>query len=144
MIGQAQRRSPTSSTEVVGSIRANPCAEADADKMSCSDVVALCTLDGTYGSSLPQPSSSVLSLPHYPWSLLVLLLGVVRLLKDRKKQWELQVDHGLFAIGKLDVTVSQLLTTHAMIVVYLNVLPPHASKQANRVILSVLVSVCIK
>ena len=35
------------------------------------------------------------------------LVGVVRLLKDGQKQWELQVDHSLFAIGKLDVTVSQ-------------------------------------
>lgn len=32
--------------------------------------------------------------------------GSIRMLKDERKQWELQVDHSLFAIGKLDVTVS--------------------------------------
>ena len=32
--------------------------------------------------------------------------GSIRMLKDEMKQWELQVDHSLFAIGKLDVTVS--------------------------------------
>lgn len=30
------------------------------------------------------------------------------MLKDEKKQWELQVDHSLFAIASLDVTVSLL------------------------------------
>ena len=33
--------------------------------------------------------------------------GSIRMLKDERKQWELQVDHSLFAIGKLDVTVSK-------------------------------------
>ena len=28
------------------------------------------------------------------------------MLKDEAKQWELQVDHSLFSIEKLDVTVS--------------------------------------
>ena len=28
------------------------------------------------------------------------------MLKDERKQWELQVDHSLFAIARLDVTVS--------------------------------------
>ena len=31
--------------------------------------------------------------------------GVLRLLKNEVKQWELQVHHNLFAIGKLDLTV---------------------------------------
>lgn len=30
------------------------------------------------------------------------------MLKDEKKQWELQVDHSLFAVASLDVTVSLL------------------------------------
>ena len=34
-------------------------------------------------------------------------VGSIRMLKDERKQWELQVDHSLFAIGKLDVTVSK-------------------------------------
>lgn len=34
-----------------------------------------------------------------------LYIGCVRMLQNEKKQWELQVDHSLFAIDKLDVTV---------------------------------------
>ena len=30
------------------------------------------------------------------------------MLRDEKKLWELQVDHSLFAIEKLDVTVSEM------------------------------------
>jgi len=41
------------------------------------------------------------------WSISV-LTGAIRMLKDEKKQWELQVDHSLFAIASLDVTVSLL------------------------------------
>lgn len=80
MVGQAQRRNPTSSTEMVGQIHYQsdaPGADGtDGTSASVrSDVVALCTLD-----------------------------GVVRLLKNEQKQWELQVDHSLFSIGKLDMT----------------------------------------
>ena len=32
--------------------------------------------------------------------------GSIKLLKDESKQWELQVDHSLFSLHKLDITVS--------------------------------------
>ena len=35
----------------------------------------------------------------------MLSTGGIRVLRDEKKQWELLVDHSLFAIEKLDVTV---------------------------------------
>ena len=41
-------------------------------------------------------------------AVLYCLTGAIRMLKDEKKQWELQVDHSLFAIASLDVTVSLL------------------------------------
>ena len=33
-------------------------------------------------------------------------VGGIRMLRNEEKQWELQVDHSLFAIKKLDITVS--------------------------------------
>ena len=33
-------------------------------------------------------------------------IGGIRMLRNEEKQWELQVDHSLFAIKKLDITVS--------------------------------------
>ena len=32
--------------------------------------------------------------------------GCIRMFSDEVKQWELQVDHSLFSIEKLDITVS--------------------------------------
>ena len=41
------------------------------------------------------------------------------MLRNEEKQWELQVDHSLFAIEKLDVTVSTVYTG-ALIHVYIH------------------------
>ncbi|XP_064399890.1 KICSTOR complex protein ITFG2-like isoform X2 [Halichondria panicea] len=69
LIGQPQRRNPTSSTSLVANI-----VETVEDS---DDIVALCTLDGT-----------------------------VRMVRGGVKQWELQVDHSLFSIQRLDITGS--------------------------------------
>lgn len=63
MVGQAQRRNPTSSSEVVGQIVYHSPAD-DAVGAVRSDVVGLCTLDGET-SSLPSFCASFL-LPPSP------------------------------------------------------------------------------
>ena len=53
VVGQAQRRNPTSSTEVVGHINQSDShsttgGKAGEEEETRSNIVALCTLDGTY------------------------------------------------------------------------------------------------
>ena len=45
---------------------------------------------------------------HFIATLLYVIFasGSIKLLKDENKQWELQVDHNLFALHRLDITVS--------------------------------------
>ena len=43
---------------------------------------------------------------HYYYLRTAYILGGIRMLRNEEKQWELQVDHSLFAIKKLDITVS--------------------------------------
>ena len=66
VIGTAQRRNPTSPSEVVGEIRGQPNSSADegiCDDEVQSSTVALCTLDGELSPSLPLNG---LSTPPFP------------------------------------------------------------------------------
>ena len=42
-------------------------------------------------------------------------IGGIRMLRNEEKQWELQVDHSLFAIEKLDITVSIIYAEFSII-----------------------------
>ena len=42
-------------------------------------------------------------------------VGGIRMLRNEEKQWELQVDHSLFAIKKLDITVSIIYAEFSII-----------------------------
>jgi hypothetical protein len=90
VVGVAQRRNPVVCTEVVGGIAmttvlssCQPCAAVDREETKERErLTAICTLD-----------------------------GCIKLLKDESKQWELQVDHSLFSLHKLDITVSSKCTS---------------------------------
>ena len=43
-------------------------------------------------------------------------VGGIRMLRNEEKQWELQVDHSLFAIKKLDNTVSIIYAEFSIII----------------------------
>ncbi len=86
LIGQPQRRNPTSSTSLVANIT---------DTVDCDDLVALCTLDGGCAH-------------HCVCSDPCTCTGTVRMVRGGVKQWELQVDHSLFSIQRLDITASAI------------------------------------
>ena len=116
VIGVAQRRNPIVGTEIVGNITPAPePSHSSSSSSSKSSVVggggggngdcesggsltALCTLDGQF--------IKCIHYYYYEVNVVPFDAGSIKLLKDEVKRWELQVDHSLFSLHCLDITVS--------------------------------------